>query len=57
MADVPQQVVVQMLTEFVDNFTVFTPSDHTAKTLDTLLDQVVAWSTALAGLRAGSPAA
>ena len=57
IADVPQQVVVQMLTEFTDNYTVFKPGDHTAAALDTLLDQVTAWSTALAPLRADSRAA
>jgi hypothetical protein len=54
---VPQQVVVSMLTEFTDNFTVFKPGDHTDAALDTLLDRVVAWSTALAPLRAASRAA
>jgi NAD(P)H-dependent FMN reductase len=57
IADVPQQVAVQMLTEFTDNYTVFKPGDHTAAALDTLLDQVTAWSTALAPLRADSRAA
>ena len=57
IADVPQQVVVSMLTEFTDNYTVFKPGDHTAAALDTLLDQVTAWSTALAPLRADSRAA
>jgi hypothetical protein len=52
-----------MLTEFGENFTgrrasrrlpIFKPSDHTATTLDTMLDQVTAWSTALAPLRGAS---
>ncbi|HTP16684.1 MAG TPA: NAD(P)H-dependent oxidoreductase [Streptosporangiaceae bacterium] len=57
IADVPQQVVVQMLTEFTDNYTVFKPGDHNVAALDTLLDQVITWSAALAPLRAASRAA
>jgi NAD(P)H-dependent FMN reductase len=56
MADVPQQVALSLTAEF-ENFTIFKPGDHTATALDTLLDQVVAWSTALAPLRAASRAA
>jgi NAD(P)H-dependent FMN reductase len=50
MADVRQQVALSLLTEF-ENFTVFKPGDYNLAALDTLLDQVVAWSTALAPLR------
>ena len=50
MADVRQQVALSLLTEF-ENFSVFKPGDYNAAALDTLLDQVVAWSTALAPLR------
>jgi NAD(P)H-dependent FMN reductase len=50
MADVRQQVALSLLTEF-ENFSVFKPSDYNTAALDTLLDQVVAWSTALAPLR------
>jgi NAD(P)H-dependent FMN reductase len=50
MADVRQQVALSMLTEF-ENFSVLKPSDFSRAGLDTLLDQVVAWSTALAPLR------
>ncbi len=56
MAGVPQQVALSLLTEF-ENFTIFKPGGHNATALDTLLDQVVAWSTALAPLRAASRAA
>lgn len=56
MADVAAQVTVSLLTEFED-FTDFKPSDHSVTALDTLLDQVVAWSTALAPLRVAFPAA
>ena len=50
MADVRQQVALALLTEF-ENFSVFKPGDYNLAALDTLLDQVVAWSTALAPLR------
>jgi NAD(P)H-dependent FMN reductase len=50
MADVRQQVALSMFTEF-ENFTVLKPSDFNRAALDTLLDQVVAWSGALAPLR------
>jgi NAD(P)H-dependent FMN reductase len=50
MADVRQQVTLSLLTEF-ENFSVFKPGDYNRAALDTLLDQVVAWSTALAPLR------
>jgi NAD(P)H-dependent FMN reductase len=50
MADVRQQVALSMLTEF-ENFTTFKPGDYSRAALDVLLDQVVAWSTALAPLR------
>jgi NAD(P)H-dependent FMN reductase len=50
MADVRQQVALSLLTEF-ENFSVFKPGDYNLAALDTLLDQVIAWSTALAPLR------
>ena len=50
MADVRQQVALSLLTEF-ENFSVFKPGDYNTAALDTLLDQVIAWSTALAPLR------
>ncbi len=56
MADVSQQVTLSLQTEFED-FTVFAPGEYNAAALDTMLDQVVAWSTALAPLRAASAAA
>jgi NAD(P)H-dependent FMN reductase len=55
VAAVRQQVTLSLLTEF-GNFTILEPSDHSAAGLDTLLEQVVAWSTALAPLRAASTA-
>jgi NAD(P)H-dependent FMN reductase len=56
MADVRQQVALSMLTEF-ENFSVFKPGDYNVAALGTLLDQVVAWSTALAPLRQPAAAA
>jgi NAD(P)H-dependent FMN reductase len=53
MADVRQQVTLSMFTEF-ENFSVFKPSDLSLNALNTLLDQLVAWSTALAPLRIAS---
>ena len=56
IAGVRQQVTLSLLTEF-ENYTIFKPGDYTAAWLDTLIDQVIAWSTALAPLRTASPAA
>jgi NAD(P)H-dependent FMN reductase len=56
MADVRQQVALSLLTEF-ENFSVFKPGDYNLAALDILLDQVVAWSTALAPLRQPTAAA
>jgi NAD(P)H-dependent FMN reductase len=51
MADVRQQVVLSLITEF-ENFSVFKPGDYNLEAVTTMIDQVVAWSTALAPLRA-----
>ena len=51
MADVRQQVALSLITEF-ENFSVFKPGDYNVAALNTMLDQVVAWSGALAPLRA-----
>jgi NAD(P)H-dependent FMN reductase len=50
MADVRQQVVLSLVTEF-ENYRTFKPGDYNLVPLNTMLDQVVAWSTALAPLR------
>ena len=50
MADVRQQVALSLITEF-ENYSVFKPGEHQLPFLNTLLDQVVAWSDALAPLR------
>ncbi len=56
MADVRQQVALSLMTEF-ENFSVFKPNDYLISALNTLLEQVVAWSTALAPLRTPKRAA
>ncbi len=56
MADVRQQVALSLITEF-EYFSVFKPGDHNVDSLHTLLDQVIAWSTALAPLRQAAAAA
>jgi NAD(P)H-dependent FMN reductase len=50
MADVRQQVALSLLTEF-ENFSVFRPGDYNLSALETVFDQVIAWSGALAPLR------
>ena len=58
LADVRQQVAISLVTEF-ENFSVFKPNDYLEAALTTQLDQVIAWSNALAPLRtiATAPAA
>jgi NAD(P)H-dependent FMN reductase len=56
MADVRQQVALSMMTEF-ENLSVFKPRDYNVAALHTLLDEVIAWSTALAPLRQTAAAA
>jgi len=55
MADVRQQVALSLMTEF-ENFSVFKPGDYNVDALSTLLDQVIAWSAALAPLRKAAAA-
>ena len=56
MADVRQQVALSLLSEF-ENYTVFKPSERSLGALNTMLDQVIAWSAALAPLREEASAA
>ncbi|MCX4694794.1 NADPH-dependent FMN reductase [Streptomyces sp. NBC_01408] len=56
MADVRQQVALSLHTEF-ENYRVFKPGDHNLPTLNTMLDQVIAWTTALAPLRTAATVA
>ncbi|CAG6399085.1 NAD(P)H-dependent oxidoreductase [Streptomyces cocklensis] len=51
MADVRNQVALSMFTDF-ENFSVLKPGAHQADAVTATLDQVVAWSDALAPLRA-----
>ena len=51
VADVRAQVALSLHTDFT-NFSQFTPAPHQAQAVGTVLDQVVAWSGALAALRA-----
>ena len=57
VADVRAQVMLSLFTDF-ENFAIFKPASHHAKSVDAMLDQVVAWSGALAALRQqqGQPA-
>ena len=50
MADVRQQVALSLITEF-ENYSAFKPGDYNLPALNTMLDQIVAWSNALAPLR------
>ncbi|MDZ4745921.1 MAG: NAD(P)H-dependent oxidoreductase [bacterium] len=50
IADVRRQVALSLRSDF-ENYTIFKPEAHHEKTLNKMLDQVVAWGTALKGLR------
>lgn len=50
LADVRNQVTLSLFTDF-ENFSVFKPGGHQAAALQGTLDQVVAWSNALAHIR------
>jgi hypothetical protein len=52
VADVRAQVALSLFTDF-ENFSVFAPAAHHEEPLNTMLDQVAAWSGALESLRAG----
>jgi NAD(P)H-dependent FMN reductase len=56
MADVRTNVALSLFTDFL-NFTDLAPGEHQEQALGTLLDQVLAWSGALAPLRADVNAA
>ena len=56
IADVGAQVALSMHVDFA-NFSDFAPRDHQKEALTTLLDEVVAWSTALRTLRPAAYAA
>ena len=56
LTNVRQQVTLSLATEF-ENYSVFKPGDYNLPALDTLLEQVIAWSGALATLRSESASA
>ncbi|MEV0338215.1 NAD(P)H-dependent oxidoreductase [Nocardia sp. NPDC050713] len=56
MADVSYQVAISLLTDF-ENHTTFTPRVHHVTALNKTLDQLIAWSAALAPLRADTESA
>jgi NAD(P)H-dependent FMN reductase len=51
IADVRAAVAISLITDFA-NYTEFTPAEHQIGAVNTMLDQVVSWSTALASVRA-----
>ncbi|WP_194818550.1 NADPH-dependent FMN reductase [Nocardia sp. XZ_19_385] len=53
MADVSRPVEISLLTDF-ENHTTFMPRDHHVAALHKTLDQLLAWSAALAPLRTGA---
>ena len=50
VADIAPQVAFSLFTDF-ENFSEFTPGEHHAPQLTAMLDQLIAWTTALATLR------
>lgn len=50
VADVRAQVMLSLYTDF-ENFATFKPAPHHEKSVQTMLDQVIAWGTALQNLR------
>jgi hypothetical protein len=50
VADVRSQVMLLMFTDF-ENFSVFKPNPIHVQELNALLDQLIAWGTALKGVR------
>jgi hypothetical protein len=50
VADVRAQVMLSLFTDF-ENFTTFKPAPMHEKSVNTMLDQVIAWSGALKVLR------
>ena len=50
IADVRAQVALSLMTDF-ENYTVFKPSPYHETTIKNMLDQLVAWGTALKTLR------
>jgi len=55
LATVRAQVAISLMTEF-ENYTTFTPGDYLLPQVDTMLDQLVAWSKALEPLHTATTA-
>jgi len=55
LADVRAQVALSLLTDF-ENYSTFLPNERHEQALGVVLDQTVAWSSALAHLRAPAAA-
>jgi NAD(P)H-dependent FMN reductase len=55
LADVPAQVSLHLAADF-ENYSVFAPNDSRARSLEDLLDRVVAWTEALEPVRSAHPA-
>ena len=53
MADVRAQLALSLMNDF-ENFSTFVPKDQHVAQLTAVLDQTVAWSEALSGLRVKS---
>ena len=56
LATVRGQVAISLVTEF-ENYSVFKPSDYLLPQVDTMLDQLVSWSTALETVRSDKASA
>ncbi|GAA4490926.1 hypothetical protein GCM10023094_54940 [Rhodococcus olei] len=56
MADVRRQVTLSLGSDF-ENYTDFAPRAHQTAAVNAMIDQVIAWSTALAPVRAAATAA
>jgi NAD(P)H-dependent FMN reductase len=52
IADVRAQIMFSLATDF-ENFSTFTPNPRHEKSVNTMLDQVIAWGAAMRGLRKG----
>jgi len=50
VADVRAQVMLSLFTDF-ENFSTFKPAQHHEKSVETMLDQVISWGTALQNVR------
>jgi NAD(P)H-dependent FMN reductase len=56
IADVRAQVTLSLSTDF-ENYSIFKPTPQHGQTVKRMLDQVLAWGTALRTMRRGQPSA